>query len=94
MPLQRLLPQVQRHTYIVAVILLLSKIILTYSYYANKKLVYITIAAPSSCQLFSYSKCTSANIRSSYDIRSVSNAKYIFYIRRCLHSSHFSGGNT
>ena len=36
----------KRCTYIVAVILLLSKIMHTYSYYIEKKLVYITITAP------------------------------------------------
>ena len=38
----------KRYTYVIVLILLLSKIIPTYSYYIKKRLVYITIAAPSS----------------------------------------------
>jgi hypothetical protein len=38
----------KRRAYIVILILLLSKIMLTYSHYAVKGLVYITITAPSS----------------------------------------------
>ena len=36
----------ERYTYIMALILSLSKIIPTYSYYIKKGLVYITITAP------------------------------------------------
>ena len=78
----------------VAVILSLSKVILTYSRCADKKLVYIAIAAPFSRQPSFYFKCTSINMRSSYNIRLVSNAKYIFHIRRYLRSSHSSSKNT
>jgi len=49
MPLQQLLPQAQRYTHVVTVILSLSKVILLYSRCVEKKLVYITIAAPSNC---------------------------------------------
>jgi len=47
-----------------------------YSCCADKKLVYVAIAAPSSRQLSSYAKCTKLNMRSFCDVRLVSNAKY------------------
>ena len=65
------------YAYIIAVILLLSEIMPIYSRYAEKKLVYITIIAPFSHQLFSYVECTKLNIHLSCNIRSVSNTKYI-----------------
>jgi len=86
MPLQRSLPQAHCRAHAVAVILLLSKVILLYFYYADKKLVYIAIAAPSSRQPSSCSKCTSANIRSSYNIHSVSNTKCLYTRRISLRS--------
>ena len=55
-------------TYIIAVILLLSKIMPTCSCYAKKKLVYIIIIAPFSRQLSFCSECTQLNIYLSYDI--------------------------
>ena len=61
---------------LVAVIFLLGKIIPTYSYYAEKGLVYITIIAPLGRQLFFYTKCTKLNMCLSCNIKSVSNAKY------------------
>ena len=66
------------HTYIVTLILLLSVIMPTYSCYTKKKLVCVIITAPSSRQPFSYSKCTKLNMRSFCNIKSVSNAEYIF----------------
>ena len=66
---------------LVAVILLLNKIIPTYSCYTEKGLVYIVIIAPLNRQFFSYTKCTKLNIRSSCNIRSVFNTKYIFLAR-------------
>ena len=42
---------------LVAIILLLGKIMPTYSYYAEKGLIYIIIIAPLSRQPFSYAKC-------------------------------------
>ena len=66
----------KRCTRVALKILSLGKIILTYSRYSEKKLVYITIASPSSRQPSSYAKCIKANIRSSYNVRSVSNTKY------------------
>ena len=68
----------ERCAYIVAVILLLGKIIPSYSCCKEKKLVYIIIIAPFSHQPFFCIKCTKLNIRSSYNVRSVSNAKYLY----------------
>ena len=58
----------------------------SYSCYAKKKLVYITIAAPSSCQPSSYTKCIKLNIRLFYNVRSISNAKYtrLIILYNCL----------
>ena len=66
---------------LVAVILSLGKIMPTYSYYAKKGLIYITIIVLSNRQPFSCVKCTKSNIYSSCNIYSVSNAKYIFLTR-------------
>ena len=66
---------------LVAVILSLGKIMPTYSYYAEKGLVYITIIASLSYQPFFYIKYTKSNMRSSYNIYLVFNAKCIFYTR-------------
>ena len=67
----------ERHAYIVAVILLLGEIMPSYSYYKEKKLVYIVIIAPFSRQPFSYIKCIKSNIYSSCNVKLVSNAKYL-----------------
>ena len=67
----------KHHAYTIAIILLLSKIMLTYSHYAEKKLVYIIIIALFSHQPFSCIKCTKLNIYSSCNIKSVSNAEYL-----------------
>ena len=61
---------------LIAVILLLSKIMPTYSYYMEKGLVYITIIAPLGRQPSFYTKYTKLNMRSSCDVRLVSNTKY------------------
>ena len=74
----------KRTTYyfkLVAVILLLSEIMPTYSCYAEKGLVYIIIIVPLGRQPSSYAKCTKLNIRSFCNIKSVSNTKYIFLAR-------------
>ena len=52
----------KRYIYIAAVILLLSKVIPSYSYYANKGLIYITIMALSGRQPSFYIKCTKSNM--------------------------------
>ena len=70
--------------YIVTVILLLSKIMPTYSRYILKGLVYITIIAPLGCQPSFYIKCIKLNIYLSCDIKSVFNTKYICFIRSCI----------
>ena len=71
----------KRHARVVAVILLLSEIMPTYSCYMLKGLVYITIIAPLGCQLSFYIKCTKLNMRSSCNVKLVFNAKYTFFIR-------------
>ena len=63
--------------YIVAIILLLGKIMPSYSHYKEKKLVYIIIIALISYQPSSCIKCTKLNIHLSYNVRLMSNAKYI-----------------
>ena len=68
MPKYPFILQTQYYIYIIAVILSLSKVILLYSCCAKKGLVYVAIAAPSGYQFSSCSKCTSANIRSSYNV--------------------------
>ena len=70
-----------RRARVVSTILSLSKVIPTYSRYSKKKLVYIAIASPSSRQPSSYAKYIRANIRSSYNVRSVSNTKYTRLLR-------------
>ena len=74
------------HIYIVAVILLLSEIIPSCSYYKEKKLVYIIITAPFSCQPSFYIKYTKLNIYLSCNVKSVSNAEYIFIFLYNIHS--------
>ena len=66
---------------LVAVILLLSEIMPTYSYYIEKGLVYIAIIAPLGRQPSSCTKYTKLNIRSFCNIRLVFNTKYIFRAR-------------
>jgi len=66
----------KRCTYIILTILSLGEIMSPYSRCEEKKLVCVVIAAPSGRQPSSYTKYTRVNIRSSYNVRSVSNAKY------------------
>ena len=83
------------YVYIVAVILLLSKIMLIYFCYVEKKLVYITIAAPFSCQPSFYSKYIKLNIYLSYNIKLVFNIKYIFISFYNIYNlSQLLSGNT
>ena len=70
----------KRRTYIVLVILLLGETMLIYSHYAKKKLVYIIIITPSSYQPSFCVKCTKLNIYLSCNVKSVSNAKYLYLI--------------
>ena len=62
---------------LVAVILLLSEIMPTYSHYIEKGLMYIIIITPLSRQPSSYIKYTKLNMRSSCNIKLVSNTKYL-----------------
>ena len=85
----------KRRAYAVAVILLLGEIMPSYSYYKEKKLVYIIIIAFSSRQPFFYFKCTKLNIHLSCSVKSVSNAEYIFISLCNIHNlSQLLGGNT
>ena len=70
----------KRRIYIVAVILLFSEIMPTYSCCVLKGLVYIIIIAPLGRQPSFYAKCTKLNIYLSCNIRLVSNAKCAFFI--------------
>ena len=63
---------------LVTIILLLGKIMPTYSYCTEKGLVYIIIIASLSRQPSSYTKYTKLNMRSSCNIRLMFNAKCIF----------------
>ena len=74
----------KRRTRVVAVILLLSEIMPTYSYYIEKGLVYIIIIALLGRQPSSYTKYTKLNIYSSCDVKLVFNAKYTFLIYSCI----------
>ena len=71
----------KRRTRVIAVILLLSEIMPTYSRCVLKGLVYIIIIALSSRQPSSYTKYTKLNMRSSYNIYLVLDAKCIFLAR-------------
>ena len=71
----------KRYTRIISTILSLSKIMSAYSRCSEKKLVYITIVLPTGRQPSSYAKCTKANMRSSYNVRSISNTKYTRLLR-------------
>ena len=68
----------KRCAYAVAVILSLGEIMPSYSHYKEKKLVYIIIITPSSRQPSFYFKYTKLNIHLSYNIKLISNTKYIF----------------
>ena len=70
----------KRRACVVAVILLFSEIMPTYSCYVLKGLVYITIIAPLGRQPSFYTECTKLNMRSSCNVKLVSNAKYTFFI--------------
>ena len=85
----------KRRTYVIAVILLLGEIMPSYSYYKEKKLVYIIIIALFSYQPFSYFKCTKSNIYLSCNVKSVSNTECIFISLYNIHNlSQLLGRNT
>ena len=79
MPSIRLLASAHR-TKLVAVILLFSEIMPSYSCCKEKKLVYIIIITPFSHQPSFYIKCTKLNIYLSCNIRLISNTKYLYFI--------------
>ena len=70
----------KRRVYVIAVILLFSKIMPTYSCYILKGLVYIIIIAPLGYQPSFYIKYTKLNMHLSCNIRLVSNTKCVFFI--------------
>ena len=73
-----------RRTCVIAVVLLFSEIMPTYSYCVLKGLVCIIIIAPLGRQPSFYTKYTKLNMRLSYNIRLVSNAKCAFFIYSCV----------
>ena len=79
MPLVKSLAS-KRRLRLVSLILSLGEIILSCFYYVEKRLSYIMILVPFSRQLFFYTKYIKLNMRSSYNIKLVSNAKYIYLI--------------
>jgi hypothetical protein len=68
-------------TLLVLSIILLGKIMLSCSYCAEKKLLYIVITSPFKRQPSSYSKYTLAKMQSSYNIHSVSSAECTYLAR-------------
>ena len=74
----------KRRARVVAVILLLSEIMLTCFRYVLKGLVCIVIIAPLGRQPSSYTKYTKLNMRLSCDVRLVSNAECVFFMRFCV----------
>ena len=74
----------KHRTYVVAVILLLSKIMPTCSCCVSKGLIYIIIIAPLGRQPSSYTKYTKLNMHLSCNIRLVSIAKYACFMRSCI----------
>ena len=74
----------KRRACVVAVILLLSEIMPTYSRYVLKGLVYIIIIAPLGRQPFFYTKCTKLNMYLFCNVKLVSNAKYTYLMRSCV----------
>ena len=68
------------YTLLILIIILLGKIMPSCSRYAEKKLLYIIIAAPSSRQPSSYFKCTKVNMQLSYNIHSMFNIEYTLFI--------------
>ena len=70
----------KRRAYIIAVILSLGEIMPSYFYCDKKKLVYVIIIAPFGRQPSSYSKYTKLNMYLFCNIKSVSNAEYLYLI--------------
>ena len=70
----------RRHNKLMLLILFISKVMPSCSCYIKKGLLYVVIASPSSCQLLSYTKYTTINIRFSCNICLVSDAEYKYLI--------------
>ena len=68
----------KRRLRLVLLILSLGEIIPSYSYYIEKRLSYIIISVFFSRQPSFYIKCIKLNIYLSYNVKLVSNAKYIY----------------
>ena len=68
----------KRRAKLVSTIILLGKIMPSYSRYIKRRLLYIAITALSGRQSSFYTKCTHINMRASYNICLVFNAEYIF----------------
>ena len=66
---------------LVAINFFFGKIMSSYSYYKKKKLVYIIIIALFGRQPSSYIKYTKLNMYLSYNIKLVSNTKYLYFMR-------------
>ena len=66
----------RRHNKLILLILSISKVMPSYSYYIKKRLLCIVIASPFSYQPLSCTKYITTNMRSSYNIYLVFNAKY------------------
>ena len=69
----------RRHNKLMLLILSISKVMPSCSYYIKKGLLCIAIMSPFSCQPSLYNKYTTANMRLSYNIYLVSNAKYKYF---------------
>jgi len=71
------LSSIARYARTITMVLLLGEIIPSpCSYYAKEGLVYVILVSPLSRQPSFYLEYTKANIRSSYNVCSISNAKY------------------
>jgi len=81
MPKAISLSSIVRRAYTIAAILSLGEIMPSpCSRCAKEGLVCVTLVSPLSRQPSSYLECTKANICSSYDVRSIFNAKYTYSI--------------
>ena len=74
----------KRRLRLVSLILFLGEIMPLCFYYMEKKLFYIAILVSFSRQPSFYTKCIKLNMRLSCNIRSVFNAKCIYFIRFCV----------
>ena len=70
----------RRHNKLILLILFINKVMPSCFYYIKKGLLYIIIISPSNCQPSSYTKYTTTNIYSSYNIYLVSNTEYKRFI--------------